>query len=67
VKEDVSLTRSFELTKKAFELHFQDVVGTYGNVFCINLLAVKTAREQILSNEYVRHIYETSLKDKIKY
>jgi hypothetical protein len=54
VKEDVSLTRSPELTKIAFNRHFNDIVDTYGRVFCINLLKLKTAREDILSNAYVK-------------
>ena len=31
------------------------------------MLALKTKREQLLSEEYVRHIYESSEKAKIKY
>jgi synaptojanin len=67
VKEDVQLTRSFELTRKPFDLHFQDITKTYGRVFCINLLQVKTPREQVLSNEYVRHYYASQHKEAIKY
>lgn len=67
VKEDVNLTRSFEMTRKAFDLHMQDITRTYGNLYIINLLALKTKREQLLTNDYVRHIYESTEKDKIKY
>ena len=67
VKEDVSLTRSHELSKKAFQLHFNDITNTYTKVYCINLLAVKTEREALLTNAYVRQVYEYEPKDKIKY
>lgn len=69
VKEDVSITRSPELTKKAFGLHFGDIISTYGKVYCINLLQLKTAREEILTNAYVKQCYdaEPEIRDKIKY
>lgn len=69
VKEDVSLTRSHELSCKAFGLHFSDIVATYQKVSCLNLLQLKTKREEVLSNAYVRQVYDADpdYKDKIKY
>jgi synaptojanin len=54
VKEDVNLTRSQELTKIPFGLHFKDITETYGKVFCINLLKSKTAREDLLTQAFKR-------------
>ena len=65
--EDVVLTRNPEMTKKAFGLHFTEIVDTYGPVSCINLLRYKTPREVLITTEYVRHIYESELKKDIKY
>ena len=48
--EDVVLTRNPEMTKKAFGLHFKEIIETYGPVFCINLLRFKTPREVFMNN-----------------
>lgn len=57
------------MNKVTFHLHFSDIVQTYGKVFCINLLKSKTVREERLTQEYVRHVYnlQDSIKDKVKY
>ena len=34
---------------------------------CVNLLRFKTKRELRITTEYVRQVYESELKDKIKY
>lgn len=52
--EDVVITRGPELTKKAFNRHYDDLVSTYGPVFAVDLLSDTTAREVILTKEYVR-------------
>lgn len=65
--EDVVLTRNPEMTKKAFGLHFKEIIETYGPVFCINLLRFKTPREVLITTEYVRHVYESERKEDIKF
>lgn len=65
--EDVTITRNPEMTKKAFNTHFNDIISTYGPVYCINLLRYKTAREERLTREYVRQVYESDHKDNIKF
>lgn len=67
VQEDVNLTRPAELTKKPFDAHFSDIINTYGPVYCLNLLKLKSAREVVLSNGYVKQIYESDYKANIKY
>ena len=65
--EDVCLTRNPEMTKKAFGLHFREIIDTYGPVSCINLLRFKTPREVLITTEYVRHVYECEMKKDIKF
>jgi hypothetical protein len=67
VVEDVVLTRGPEMTKKAFAKHFEDLVGTYGPQYIIDLLSDTKAREIILTKEYVRQLYESEIKDKLKF
>lgn len=55
------------MTKAAFRLHFSDIIKTYGQVMCINLLRFKTKRELRITTEYVRQVNESELKDKIRY
>lgn len=56
------MTRPSELTKLPFDLHFSDIVSTYGPVYCLNLLKLKSEREVILSNEYVKQVYQSEHK-----
>ena len=65
--EEVVLTRNPEMTKKAFRLHINDIIYTYGPVYCIKLLRDKTAREMRVTKEYVRQVYESDLKESIKF
>ena len=65
--EDVCLTRNPEMTKKAFGLHFKEILDTYGPVYCINLLRFKTPREVLITTEYVRHVYESEMKKDIQF
>jgi hypothetical protein len=41
-----------ELTKKAFTKHFEDLISTYGPVFCLDLLSDTKAREVVLTKEF---------------
>ena len=67
LREDVKLTRTPELNKKAFRIHFKDIIDTYGPVNCINLLRMKTGhRELRITTEYLRQVYESDLKNDIK-
>lgn len=54
IMEDVTITRNPEMTKKAFRIHMNDIIQTYGPVYVINLLRDKTAREMRITREYVR-------------
>ena len=65
--EDVTLTRGPELTKKAFTKHFEDIIGSYGPIFVLDLLSDTKAREVILTKEYLKQIYDSELKEKIKF
>ena len=67
IKEDVQLTRNPEMTKKAFRLHMHDIISTYGPVYIINSLRDKTAREMRITKEYVRQVYESDLKENMKF
>jgi synaptojanin len=52
--EGVTLSRGPEMTKKAFQKHFEDLLSTYQQVFLVDLLSDTKAREIILTKEYVR-------------
>lgn len=67
IMEDVQLTRNPEMTKKAFRLHMHDIISTYGPVYIINLLRDKTVREMRITKEYVRQVYESDLKENMKF
>ena len=67
IMEDVQLTRNPEMTKKAFRLHMHGIISTYGPVYIINLLRDKTAREMRITKEYVRQVYESDLKENLKF
>ena len=55
------------MTKKAFGIHVKDIVDTYGPCQIINLLRDKTPREVRLTTEFVRQVYESEMKNKIKF
>jgi hypothetical protein len=57
--------RTPELTKDAFHKHFSDMVATYGPVTIINLLRFKKKKEATLTQEFLRHVYESDLKSSI--
>lgn len=65
--EDVKLTRNPEMTKKPFNTHMGQIIDDYGPVHVINLLRYTTKREARITTEYVRQVYESDLKDKIKF
>lgn len=65
--EDVTLSRGPEMTKRAFQKHFEDLISTYQQVFLVDLLSDTKAREIILTKEYVRQIYESEFKDNLKF
>lgn len=65
--EDVRITRPPEMTKKAFNLHLNDILDTYGPVQIINLLSLTTEREVMLTKEFVRQVYESENKDRTKF
>lgn len=68
LKENVNLTRSLEHTKKAFILHFKHILETYGKVCCLNLLQTKTEREDLLTQGFVKLIYDPEISEsRIKY
>jgi hypothetical protein len=67
VVEDVSITRGSELTKKAFYKHFDDIITTYGPIFSVDLLSDTKQREIVLTKEYVKQIYDSEHKEKIKF
>lgn len=69
MKEDVTITRTPEMTSKSFGLHMRDLVQHYGQVHCLNLLKLKSARECLLSNGYLRQIYDLApeIKQSVAY
>lgn len=60
VKEDVTIVRTPQMTNKPFRLHMQDLTKTYGHVYCLNLLKLKSERECLLTNNYLRQIYDAA-------
>jgi phosphatidylinositol-bisphosphatase len=67
VTENVALTRGPEMTKRSFHKHFDDLISTYGPIYAVDLLSDTTAREIILTKEYIRQIYDCEFKDKIRF
>lgn len=67
ITEMVRVTRPPEMTKIPFNIHLNDILDSYGPVQIINLLAVKTEREVMLTTEYVRQVYESDRKNQIKF
>lgn len=67
IKEDVTVTRNPEMTKKAFRIHMNDIIQTYGPVQIINLTRDRDKREMRLTREYIRQVYESDLKDQINF
>lgn len=67
ILEDVTLSRGPEATKMAFHKHFEELLGTYNNIFIVDLLSDTKKREIILTKEYVRQVYESDFKDKLKF
>lgn len=65
--EGVTISRGPEMTKLAFHKHFEELLKTYGPVFIVDLLSDTKQREIILTKEYVRQIYESEFKDKLKF
>ena len=65
--EGVTICRGSEMTKKAFNKHFEELFSTYQNVFVVDLLSDTKQREIILTKEYVRQVYESEMKEKIKF
>ena len=65
--EGVTLTRGPEMTKKAFQKHFEDIVTQYGKTSIIDLLSDTKERETVLTREYVRQIFESVYKEKLKF
>jgi len=65
--EGVTISRGPELTKKAFAKHFDDIISTYGPTFIVDLLSDTKAREVILTKEYVKHLYDSEHKDKLRF
>ena len=52
--EDVVITKSTELTHRSFKKHFEELVNTYKNIYCVDLLSETKAREIILTKEYIK-------------
>lgn len=55
------------MTRMAFHKHFNHLLETYGSIYCVDLLSDTKKREIILTKEYVRQLYESEFKDKIKF
>ena len=65
--EGVTLSRGPEMTKLAFHKHFEELFNLYNQIFVVDLLSDSKQREIILTKEYVRQIYESEFKEKIKF
>jgi len=60
--EDVQITRSTEMTREAFQKHFQSMTDDYQFVQIIDLLKDKREREKKLTREYYRLFRESEFK-----
>lgn len=65
--EGVTISRGPEMTKKSFHKHFEDLHSTYSSISIIDLLSDTKQREIILTKEYVRQVYESEFKEKLKF
>jgi hypothetical protein len=48
------ITKNSELTHRSFKKHFEDLVKTYKDIYCVDLLSDTKAREIILTKEYIK-------------
>jgi len=65
--EGVTLTRGPEMTKKAFQKHFSQILKDYERTYIIDLLSDTKERETVLTREYVRQIYESEYKNDLRF
>jgi len=65
--EGVTLTRGPDMTRKAFQKHFESILKTYSKTYIIDLLSDTKERETILTREYVRQIYESEYKNDLRF
>ncbi|EME39404.1 hypothetical protein DOTSEDRAFT_75181 [Dothistroma septosporum NZE10] len=59
-QQKIQVTRSVEATQPAFDKHFQRLVEIYGNVVVVNLLSEEKTQEIMLTQQYLRHIEQSS-------
>jgi hypothetical protein len=60
--EDVTLTRSTEMTRGPFKSHFKRLVEDYQRVLIIDLLKDKKGREERLTKEYFKLFFDSEFK-----
>jgi synaptojanin len=67
--EDVVITKSSEMTQRFFRKHFEDLINTYSDIYCVDLLSDTKAREIILTREYIKQISmsKNTLKEHIRF
>ena len=61
--EDVTITRSTEMTRPAFTKHFDEMISEYGKIHCVDLLKDLREREMKLTKEYYKLYHESKFKE----
>ncbi|KAK3113471.1 Inositol-1,4,5-trisphosphate 5-phosphatase 1 [Teratosphaeriaceae sp. CCFEE 6253] len=60
-QQKITITRSFEATKPAFNKHFEALGRAYGDIFVVNLLSEEKSSELQITRQYAQHIRESPL------
>ena len=60
-QQKITITRSVEATKPAFDKHFDHLAKAYGDIFVVNLLSDEKSQEVQITRQYLQHINESTL------
>ncbi|TKA77601.1 hypothetical protein B0A55_03129 [Friedmanniomyces simplex] len=60
-QQKITITRSADATRPAFEKHFDALAKAYGDIFVVNLLSEEKSSEVQITRQYERHIGESAL------
>ncbi|KAK0261683.1 hypothetical protein B0A54_12392 [Friedmanniomyces endolithicus] len=65
-QQKITITRSADATRPAFEKHFDALAQAYGDIFVVNLLSDEKSSEMQITQQYVQHINESSLNERVQ-
>lgn len=60
-QQKITITRSVDATRPAFDKHFDALSRAYGDVFVVNLLSEEKPQEVMITRQYIQHIKESPL------